>query len=76
MKKIVALSFVAVASLGLAACGGAKEAAEANAATAELNATVAETVEDINAAAAETLNAADAALDNAADAMAAEANAM
>lgn len=61
MKKI-ALTIAAVASLGLAACGG--EPAETNEALTDMNATD-EAVMDVNAATAE----ADNALDNAAEAV-------
>ena len=62
MKKI-ALTFAAVASLGLVACGG-NEPAETNEAVTDMNAAD-EAVMDVNAATAE----ADNALDNAAEAV-------
>jgi hypothetical protein len=79
MKKFVALSLVAVASLTLAACSKAEEnaaVADANEAVADLNATADETIADLNAAVADTTNAADAALENASNAAEATANAM
>ncbi len=71
MKKFVALSLVAVASLSLSACSKGAEntaAADANEAVADLNATADETMADLNAAVADTTNAADAAMENAAEA--------
>jgi hypothetical protein len=68
MKKIVALSLIAAASLSLAACSKGAEneaAADANATATDLNATADAAVADVNAAAGEALNAADAALENA-----------
>lgn len=56
MKKIVAMSLIAVASLSLAACGQKAETTEANA--TDVNATATETMEDSNAAAAFDANAA------------------
>lgn len=82
MKKFFALSLVAVASLGLAACSE-KPAAESNEVNAvDANATAEAAVADINATAESSVNAAGAALDNAAmtdagvanGAMAAEGN--
>jgi hypothetical protein len=77
MKKFVALSLVAVASLSLAACSKGAEntaAADANEAVADLNATADETMADLNAAVADTTNAADAMLDNASNAVDAAAD--
>ena len=65
MKKFVALSMIAAASLGLAACSKSADTTENAAAAADLNATEANAIEDINAATTEALNDADAALDNA-----------
>lgn len=77
MKKIVALSLVAFASLSLAAC---KEtpATEANEVTNEVdaNATVEETVADINATAEGAVENAGEALENAAETGNAADNAM
>ena len=77
MKKFVALSLVAVASLGRAACSqeaATENTAEANEAVVDANAM--EAVEDVNAAAAADENAADAALENAGNATEAAGNAM
>ena len=64
MKKI---ALIAVATLGLAACGG--NDAETNAVntteTTDYNMTTDNTMTDVNAAATDAQNAADAALDNA-----------
>jgi hypothetical protein len=68
MKKIVMLSVVAAASLGLAACSKSEDTAAANAtneAVIDANATAAEAVADVNAAAANVTDAA-AAVENAA----------
>lgn len=82
MKKIFALSLVATAALGLAACSP-KPSAESNEMNAmEANATADAAVADINATAENAVDAAGAALDNAAmtdagvanGAMAAEGN--
>ena len=66
MKKIFALTLVAAASLGLAACSEkpAAESTEVNA--MEANATADAAVADINATAENSVDAAGAALDNAA----------
>lgn len=79
MNKI-ALTIAAVATLGLAACGGAEtDAANDVNAVSELDATANEALVDVNAA--DAVNAADVALDNAAvdanatDAAAVDANA-
>ena len=62
--KKIALTAVAVATLGLAACGdNATENTLAN--TADYNTTVDNTLTDVNVAATDAQNAADAALDNA-----------
>jgi len=73
MKKIVLLSVVAAASLGLAACKKSEDttANATNEAVMDANATAAEAVADVNAAAA---NVADAAA-NVTDAAAAVTNA-
>lgn len=65
MKKLFALSLVAVASLGLAACSEkpAAESTEVNAVDANVAAD--EAVADINATADNAVDAAGAALDNA-----------
>ena len=70
MKKIVALSFIAAASLSLAACQKSEPEAAVNDAVMDVNATAAEAIEDINAA---TENVTDAAA-NAVDAAAAAAD--
>jgi hypothetical protein len=64
VKKI---ALIAVATLGLAACGGGNEAENTSANTAETdyNMTSENTTMDVNAAATDAQNAADAALDNA-----------
>lgn len=63
MNKI-ALTIAAVATLGLAACGGAEtDAANDVNAVSELDATANEALVDVNAA--DAVNAADVALDNA-----------
>lgn len=66
MKKLFALSLVAAASLGLAACSEkpAAESTEMN--TVETNATAEAAVADINATTENALDTAGAALDNAA----------
>ena len=64
MKKIVALSLVAAASLSLAACSKSEPEAAAN--TTDVNATEAAAIEDINAATENVADAANAAMDNAA----------
>ena len=60
-------ALIAVATLGLAACGGGNEAENSSANTAETdyNMTTENTTTDVNAAATDAQNAADAALDNA-----------
>ena len=70
MKKI-ALTFAAIASLGLTACGGNETTtADTNTAeTTDLGDTPNEAVTDVNAAASDAMNAADAALDNAGQAV-------
>ena len=71
MKKI-ALITAAIASLGLAACGGNTEAMnEANTADTNTEATADETMMDVNAAAGEAsaVNAAENALDMAGNAV-------
>jgi hypothetical protein len=66
MKKIFALTLVAAASLGLAACSEkpAAESTEVNA--VDTNATADAAIADINATADNAVDAAGAALDNAA----------
>jgi uncharacterized protein YcfL len=70
MKKIVMLSVVAAASLGLAACSKSEDATAnaANEAVMDVNATAAEAMTDINAAAENVADAA-ANVENAADAV-------
>ena len=69
MKKI-ALITAAVASLGLAACGGNNEAGnEAKTAETNMEATGNEAVADVNAAAGDAVNAAETALDEAGNAV-------
>lgn len=63
MKKI-ALTVAAIATLGLAACGGG-ETENTTANTADYNTTADNATMDVNAAATDAQNAADAALDNA-----------
>lgn len=71
MKKIVMLSVVAAASLGLAACSKSEDAAAnaTNEAVLDVNATAAEAMSDINAAAENVADAA-ANVENAADVVA------
>lgn len=64
MKKFVALSLVAAASISLAACSKSEPEAVANEVT-DVNAVEAEAIEDINAAVDNAVDAANAALDNA-----------
>ncbi|HWH18002.1 MAG TPA: circumsporozoite protein [Allosphingosinicella sp.] len=63
MKKI-ALTVAAIATLGLAACGGG-ETENTTTNTADYNDTADNATMDVNAAATDAQNAADAALDNA-----------
>jgi hypothetical protein len=76
MKKIVLIT-AAVASLGLAACGGKTEATnEANTAETNTEATTNEAVSDTNAASSDAVTAADNALDSAGNALSAAGNAV
>ena len=60
-------ALIAVATLGLAACGGNETENTAVNTTEDYNVTADNAVMDVNAAATDQLNAADAALDNAAE---------
>lgn len=70
MKKIFALSIVAAASLGLAACSEtpANEATEVTN-EADVNATVEETIADLNATAENAVDTTGATLENAGEAV-------